>query len=693
MPCLGFQTYHHYLPPLPLQITDGSNASIISSVTDKRTQMSAYSLFCLKCIGIFILLNSSRFITKYISDSTHPTPTLSRINDLQLCFTWGLFTTLWHIVLSHNINVLNTKYKYKQIILSTDSDSNYIPKIRSLMHSRCITHKPLHITFIVASHSMLCFLTLQYLSASTLLLSTPFSFRVDSPFCQNSEDIECSSEMTVKDLIRSAFGITYIVIASTLNMYIFDWLLCRRYLPNLTSSDYVQRTDANSLNTPLVSSIREESEMTSVSVNSNVQEIIHIQHGQRYKTSHSVSHTVPSRSQISQIASGISQCESHPLVSSRYNYSSESPLVYSQLLSSNRTSRTTTRTSRTSTNIPTPAPSTFRNITYLGDSESIHQSCVSIWCLDICLAMALMLYFLGTQIIVSGHSTAHLRFERWTLILLGYTSIWRYLMTRIGRMYDALRMFWSDDHRSEYELNSNSTPNTSTTLYLDAVDGKEAVDETEAIRYFISMELVLYCLVMSGYFVVYRVYLVYYEPKWFNFMISVLLHIGSELIENGIKTSTFYFNLTANLYAMSAGKYGHDLCIGNIVALMRDDSSLAFWRDRFAIDISTKMVVSMLSCILALLLYMTECLGYLKENDSAFTEERLKGAALRVGITAVAELVLYVAMYRLWYKGKGFLFEPFTRIITRISGRRRFVWLFMAAFVTAANGAIFWRTK
>ena len=455
----------------------------------------------------------------------------------------------------------------------------------------------------------------------------------------------------MEGLIRSVFGITYIFSASTVTLLLFDWLLCRRYLPIIHSTERTTNRGVtsgsvpNSLETPLVSSIREESEMTSLST-SNVQEIIHIQH--RYTTSRQSSLT--------------------PMT--RYN-KSESPLVYSQILPSNRSSRT-------STNVPTPAPSSYRIVTYLGDSSSIHQSCVSIWCLDLSLAVALMLYLFGVELTVSGHWNTDLverHFEKWTLALLMYTAIWRYIMTRIGRMYDALRMFWSNDHRSEYESHSlNSGGNTAAGA---------------ATEYFISMELVLFTFVMSGYFVMYRVYLVYYEPNWYIFCVSLLFHVGSELLENGLKTSVFYYNLTANLYALLSRKHGNDLCIGNVVALMRDDSSLTFWRDRFAIDISIKMAVSMLSCIAAILWYITEFMGYLNRNESAFTLRQLQMAALRVGITAAAELGLYVAMYFTWYKGKGFLFEPFTRIIAGISGKERFVWLFMAAFMTAATGVTF----
>ena len=123
--------------------------------------------------------------------------------------------------------------------------------------------------------------------------------------------------------------------------------------------------------------------------------------------------------------------------------------------------------------------------------------------------------------------------------------------------------------------------------------------------------------------------------------------------------------------------------MSRIVKLFRDESKLRLWRDRFAIDISIKMIISFLSCLAAVLLNISEYFGYLMIDDAKFTSHQCAMSALRVGVTLISELILYLLMYYLWYDGKGFLIEPFTRIISRIWDKNKFVWLFMATFLTA----------
>eukprot|EP01084_Bolivina_argentea_P065628 119627_1 len=618
MPCLTFRTARYYLPPPPLDINESSDDIISNTGFNKRRQLSSYLIFVLKCIAIFLLLNSPHYITKYVEDSNptyYKTHNIDNIRSLQSFISWGLFTALWNIILSYNLNISNNKQKYKKII-NEISESKYISKIQEVKSSKFTLFRSWHIYMIVFFHDCIAFMFLQEISIPYIM----FPLDENSYFCKNI--IKCY-KFSINDLIHDGFGFCYVFLLSSLTINIFDIILCRRmkrnYLRLYNNND--SKVQSNELSTPLVSinelsanSQTRQSEIDMISYH-HVEEIIHIQ---------------------------------RPSVNK-----SESPIVWSTVPS-------------TKPSLTTPIPSSFKNVSYLGNSNTINDSCINIWRLNILLSFVFILYFLGLQFI--GHWQKDLMdkyYEKWTLLLLIYTCIWRYIMTRIGRMYDRLRIFSFTDHNSD----------------LNTTDKKQCIENET--QYFISMELILYVFVMSIYYIMMKVYLVYYEPSWIRYAVSLGMHIGSELLENGVRNSVLYYNLTKNLWFLMSYKHKNDVCMGKFIGLFRDESELNLWRERFSVDISIKIVISFLSCLAAILLNVCEYFGYLMMDNPKFTSQQCAMSALRVGISVVAELILYVVMYYLWYFGKGFLFEPFTRIISKIRDKNKFVWMFMASFIAA----------
>merc|ERR1712154_112159 len=168
-----------------------------------------------------------------------------------------------------------------------------------------------------------------------------------------------------------------------------------------------------------------------------------------------------------------------------------------------------------------------------------------------------------------------------------------------------------------------------------------------------------------------------------HFFVSILFHVGSELIEDVLKTSDSYYNLTNNIYLSLQQRHKNDVCMTRIVGLFRDESKLKLWRERYAVDISIKMIISFMSFMAAILLNICEYFGYLTNNKALFTSKHCAEAALRLGISFLIELILYICLYYLWYEGKGALVEPFERIIESIRSRSKFVWIFMACYIVA----------
>ena len=669
--------------------------SVSTGAADKGQQLSIYIIFCLKCIAIFFLLNGSHYLTKYIEDSDktyYDEYHIDRIRDFQCFVAWFLFTALWNIILSYNVNISNNKSKYKQIINDTSSESNYISKIQLLKNNRCNLFRWWHICIIVLIHDCIAYICLQYLNPNYLI----FEPDLNSNFCLTK--FQCS-KLSIDDLCHDVFGFVYVFLASSISLSLFDAMFCRRLQRNYLKL-YKPKSE-NSLSTPLVSlsSTPGGSDIDMMSL-TNIKEIIHIER-----------HHIQAGDKNGQNVQ---------------NNKSGSPLVWSTIpTEQDKRSRTISRTrdntfgtartgTLTGTTIgnPTPIPSSYKNISYLGDSNSINGSCVNVWCLNVFQSIMFLLFFSGIEFVSHWQkSLLDSHFEQWTLALLVYTFIWRYIMTRMGRLYDGLRIFSFTDHNSELntmissqEVKSNKEQQDN--LYDDTdEEKKEKVDDGDddekgnndpnkkqernnqslfsTTQYFMSMELILFTFVMSIYYIMLRIYLVYVEPSWSSFALSLMFHIGSELIENGIRTSMFYYNLTNNLYFLLADRHKADICMGRIIGCFKDESKLRLWRDRFAIDISIKMIISFLSCLAAVLLNISEYFGYLTIDNPKFTAHQCGMSALRVAITALAELILYVSMYLLWYDGKGFLIEPFTRIIKIVWDKNKFVWLFMATFVTA----------
>ena len=269
----------------------------------------------------------------------------------------------------------------------------------------------------------------------------------------------------------------------------------------------------------------------------------------------------------------------------------------------------------------------------------------NIWLILVIFIFFLFLFLCGMYFI-GYYGQISKYYEQWIVILIIYTSIFKLIFKNTGQIID------------RYIIRHKLNPQNE-----------------------LSMEIIFEVLIDSVYFVIYRVYMIYAVPTWWQFFVGKFFHIISEVIESYVKTSRWYFTISFYIMKKIESSGWIDGTKNSLFnALFSDVSSIEIWQERVCLDSVIRMIISYLSIVCVALLYIDEHFSYTWGKDGGDISNHYENAAKYLGMTFVIESLLFIAFWYSWLDGKGHYTSSFCRYVSRNKHYHCFLWWFAATY-------------
>ena len=154
--------------------------------------------------------------------------------------------------------------------------------------------------------------------------------------------------------------------------------------------------------------------------------------------------------------------------------------------------------------------------------------------------------------------------------LLSMTAIFKLILKKLARFIDIIR-------KNNYHLHLSNNK--------------------YAFVYFISFEILVEIVISILYFNVFYYFFIFelsIVKEYTQFVNITVLHVCSEIIQSLIRFSRSYFDVTSKLLNLMIGCNDNLKMLNIIIALFKDDSSFFEWQTRHSIDMSMRVISTMI---------------------------------------------------------------------------------------------------
>ena len=159
-----------------------------------------------------------------------------------------------------------------------------------------------------------------------------------------------------------------------------------------------------------------------------------------------------------------------------------------------------------------------------------------------------------------------------------------------------------------------------------------------------------------------KVYLIFVEPSWGDFILAQIYHIFAVLLESFIRPSRIYYYLSSII--LDSLCFNHLSQKNLIRKIFEDKSSYNIWKERFALNIMLRFIVCVFSSICGILLFFVEFLAYTEVEDPKYTPKQCLKGATYSAISLIADTIIFAVLWFVYYKQEphGRVILPFTRL-------------------------------
>ena len=273
----------------------------------------------------------------------------------------------------------------------------------------------------------------------------------------------------------------------------------------------------------------------------------------------------------------------------------------------------------------------------------------------------------------------------WILLWLTLTSTTKLVLKKIGRCIDCLRIRILI---LECETHIN-TPNNDDKLSCSFSDIKS--DSTikplneprKQVELIMSVEWIVEILINVLYYAEYRIFIVadhLVDIEAPQFVLSVSLHLLSEICQTGVKSTPLYFDLSSRLQNLWQQKISQNKCVC-LFHMFNDDSTLLQWQKRLSIDMMIRLTAGFSTFVWAMIWL---AIGW--KNYYGLKQKDLWKVIVYCNIGFIVDLlyfVLIMVIYKKWYNND--LTHSYGAVIKRYKKGFLFSWIASSLLINILN--------